>query len=109
MPYISNKELDTLIKIENLIGCNQEKLFTTGGEKHYFINDKGERELDYQEKINPKTGVSNDDFNLYLNFVERVLVERDKTRKQANAWNKAHPERHRELNREWARKHKKTN
>lgn len=104
MPYINNGDLDILIKIEHLIGCNQDKLFTQGGEKHYFTDKDGKKRLDYQEKVNPETGVSTDDFNTYWNFVERVIQDRKKANEIANKWNKEHPERHREINRESAKR-----
>ena len=76
----NNDELLILIKMENLIGYNQKYLFS-------------------EVAIQPEDlRVTRDDFNSFINYIEKVIVAKEKASKKANEWNKAHPERHRESN-----------
>lgn len=95
---LKNRDIETLIKIEHLIGYNQKVLFTQEGERNEAEG--------YTPLLNPETGVSTDDFNAFWNVIEREIRKKEMLSKRANEWHKAHPEHHREYNREWARKNK---
>lgn len=59
---ISDKELETLILIENLVGANEKKLFGKNGDK-CFITDDGEY-------------IHNGHFIDYINIVEKICHTR---------------------------------
>ena len=91
MPYyISNKDLQTLIRIETLIGENEKNLFRKKGEKKFYTDENGVKRLDYQERIDPASGITNSDFNDFMNFIENAIAYRKENSRRATAWNKAH-------------------
>lgn len=93
---LRNKEIETLVKIEKLLYAHADRLFCEEGERN--------EEEGYTPRIDPKTGVSSDDLNDYWNIVEREIVKKKRNNERVNAWNKAHPEKHRQHNREYARR-----
>lgn len=64
MLYVSKKDVELLIKMENVIGCNEKYLFEDyyGQAKNCNVEDFG--------KINK------DDFVDFMNLIERLLIDR---------------------------------
>ena len=70
--YINNDEIDLMIKIENLVGCNLSLLFP---------NDEPFKMKEYDGTY---TVVTRDDFNAYWNLIER-LINKKKIRNKKRA------------------------
>lgn len=75
---LKNKEIELLIKMENLIGCNEKILFD-----------------------NNKTEVTKSDFIDFMNLIESEIQTKRKQAEKANAYNKAHKEKHAKYNKEY--------
>lgn len=100
---LKNKDIDLLIRVEHLIGDNLEKLLGEAG-----VWDGREGLSDFY-KDDPTWTFSRDDFNDLYNLIEREIKEKHKASTKANDYHKRNPDRHREYNREWARKKKLNN
>ena len=70
--YINNDELDLMIKIENLVGCNLSLLFPDN------------EPFKIKEYDGTYTVVTRDDFNAYWNLIER-LINKKKIRNEKRA------------------------
>ena len=70
--YINNKELELMIKIENLVGCNLSLLFP---------NDEPFKMRNYDGSY---TVISRDEFTEYWNLIER-LINKKKIRNERQA------------------------
>lgn len=75
---LKNKDIELLIKMENLIGCNEKILFD-----------------------NNKTDVTKSDFIDFMNLIEKEIQTKRKQSEKANAYNKAHKEKHAAYNKEY--------
>ena len=64
--YINNDELDLMIKIENLVGCNSSLLFPDN------------EPFKIKEYDGSYTVVTRDDFNAYWNLIERLINKKKK-------------------------------
>lgn len=64
--YINNDELDLMIKIENLVGCNLSLLFPDN------------EPFKIKEYDGTYTVVTRDDFNAYWNLIERLINKKKK-------------------------------
>ena len=62
---VDEKDIELLIKMENVIGMNEKKIF---GRKKNKVVKFGD------------TKISFDDFNAYMNFVEKVIVNYQKAK-----------------------------
>ena len=72
--YINNKELDLMIKIENLVGCNLSLLFP---------NDEPFKMKNYDGTY---TVLTEEEFNDYWNLIERLINKKKKrNERQAKA------------------------
>ena len=96
MPTMKNEDLETLIKMERLIGHHEHRLFC---KEPAEPNAEG----DYV-RFDPDTGITMSDFLEFWRIVDDIIVEKKKASERSNAYNKAHPEKHREQNREYARR-----
>ena len=94
---LKNEDINLLIKMENLIGTNEKRLFGRNKDKKCTVNwyDGTTTIIDF------------DDFVDFMNLIERALQDKQKASEKSNAYNKRHAEKHREYNREWARKNYK--
>lgn len=95
MSYVlTNKDIQVLIRIENLIGRNEKTLFDKKGEFPYietYYND-GEKSLEFEK-------VTKNDFLDYINIVEKLLQQRMQAREKSRKWVKDNADKHREYNR----------
>lgn len=72
--YINNDEIDLMIKIENLVGCNMSLLFPDN------------EPFKIKEYDGTYTIVTRDDFNAYWNLIERLINKKKKrNERQAKA------------------------
>jgi hypothetical protein len=78
-----------MIKMENVIGMNEKTIF--GEDKTKPIEIDG-MEITYY------------DFVDYINLIDRILQNKKKLSEKSNAYNKAHPEKHRKYNRDYERR-----
>lgn len=95
---MKNEDIETLIKMETLIGHHENRLFCKEPDEP---NADGE-----YVRFDPDTGVTKADFLNFWQIIEDLLTEKRKASERSNEYNKAHPEKHRELNREYARRKK---
>lgn len=85
---LSNKELETLIKMENLVGKFEKQIF--GNDLSKVIKVEW-----YDGTI---TEITSDDFQDFLSIIaKQLLLKKEKSQKQ-NEFNKAHKEYHRITN-----------
>ena len=63
---VDEKDIELLVKMENVIGMNEKKIFGRKGNKVVKFGD---------------TIIRYDDFHSYMNFVERVIVSYQKAKK----------------------------
>lgn len=91
---LKNEDINLLIKMENLIGTNEKKLFGRNKNKKCKIKwyDNTETTIDF------------DDFVSFINLVERALQDKQKASDKVAQHHKDNAEKHRAYNREWARK-----
>lgn len=95
---MKNGDIETLIKMENLIGHHENRL---------FCKEPAEPNADGEYvRFDPDTGVTKADFLDFWQIIEDLLIEKRKASERSNAYNKAHPDKHREQNREYARRKK---
>ena len=72
--YINNNELNLMIKIENLVGCNLSLLFP---------NDEPFKMKNYDGSY---TTLTKDEFNDYWNLIERLITKKKiRNERQAKA------------------------
>lgn len=88
MPILKNDDINLMIKMENLIGDNQRKLFNRKGEYKYKFRDFATGEMETET-------VTRDDFNDYMNLIEKFLYEKRKSAEKAKAYYRANPEKRR--------------
>lgn len=90
--FLKNEDIHLMIKMENVIGINSKRIFGKNGTKTICTDGL---EITYH------------DFIAYLNLIERILENKKKLSAQANAYNKSHPEKHREINKRYNERKKK--
>lgn len=79
MSSISNKDLKILIKMENIIGSNENYLF---GKKGFWLDTSKYTAEEY--KI-----VTKDDFIDFMNIIEKICQSKDKAKMKAKERRKA--------------------
>lgn len=84
---MTNKELNTMIKMENLIGKFSKEIFGTDSEK--------EIEVQY---IDEKVIITASDFIDYICLIGKLLNEKTERANKANAFNKRNKEYHKIIN-----------
>lgn len=82
---LKNEDIELMIKMENLIGMNEKKLFGKNGDKKCIVKWYDDTE----------TIITKDDFLDYMCLVERVIREKKKASEKSNKYNKEHKEYHR--------------
>ena len=85
---ISNKDLEIMIKIENLIGVKSKEIFGVDNDKEVVI----------KWYDNSETIVKANDFIDYINIVEKIINDKKKCAEKTNKYNKEHKEYHRIIN-----------
>lgn len=90
---LKNEDINILIKMENLIGTNEKLIFGENKDKSIIVN---------------KTEIAYNDFITYINLIDKIIADKKKAADRANAYNKAHPEKHRKYNREYERRKRNT-
>ena len=88
MIVITNKDLETLIKIENLVGIKNKELLGVDNDKEVVI----------KWYDNSETVVNASDFIDYMNIVEKIINDKKKCAEKSNRYNKEHKEYHRIIN-----------
>lgn len=81
---IKNNELETMIKIENVIGMFEKQIF----------GENKDKEVKIKWFDNSETIVTADDFVDYINLVEKIIVEKKILTNRANEYNKKNKEYH---------------
>lgn len=89
--FVKNNDIHLMIKMENIIGINSKNIF---GENHNKTVAVDGMEITYYDFID------------YINLIDRILNNKKKLSDRANAYNKAHPDKHREHNKNYARRKK---
>lgn len=89
--FVKNNDIHLMIKMENIIGINSKNIF---GENHSKTVAVDGMEITYYDFID------------YINLIDRILNNKKKLSDRANAYNKAHPDKHREHNKNYARRKK---
>lgn len=87
--FLRNEDIHLMIKMENVIGVNNKYIFGEDGTKVVCVDGL---EITYH------------DFIAYLDLIERILENKKKLSDKANAYNKAHPEKHRKHSRDYERR-----
>lgn len=87
--FLKNEDIHLMIKMENIIGINEKTIFGKKKDKTICIDG---------------TKITFDDFVSYINLIDRILQNKKKLSARSNAYNKAHPEKHRAYNREYERR-----
>jgi len=90
--FIKNEDIHTMIKMENVIGMHSNIIF---GKDHRKTISVDGLEITF------------DDFITYINLINRILENKKKLSDKSNAYNKAHPEKHRKHNRDYERRKRK--
>ena len=82
---LKNEDINLLIKMENLIGMNEKKLFGKNKNKKCTVNwyDNKKKIIDFNDLIN------------FMDLIERALQDKQKASDRANKFNKANKEYHR--------------
>lgn len=78
---LTNKDIEIMIRIENLVGRNEKILFDDNGEFNYI-----ETYFENGKKITTPEKVTMEDFVDYINIVEKVLLERECNRKKVKQY-----------------------
>lgn len=91
---LKNEDINLLIKMENLIGMNEKRLFGKNKDKKCIVNWYD----------NTTTTINFDDFISFMNLIERAMKDKQKASDKVAQYHKDNAEKHREYNREWARK-----
>lgn len=97
--FMTNKDIEILIRIENLVGMNEKKLFDSKGEFHYV-----ETYYENGKKYTEPATVTMGDFVDYINLVEKVLLQREENRRRSREFVRNNPEKHNEYNKAWYRR-----
>jgi hypothetical protein len=82
---LKNEDINLLIKMENLIGMNEKRLFGKNKDKKCTVNWYD----------NTTTTIDFDDFISFMNLIERALQDKQKASDRANNFNKTNKEYHR--------------
>jgi len=82
---LKNEDINLLIKMENLIGMNEKKLFGKNNNKKCTVNWHD----------GTQTIIDRGDFSDFLALIERALQDKQKASDKANEFNKANKEYHR--------------
>lgn len=88
--FLKNEDIHLLIKMENIIGMNEKTIFGKKKDKAIWIDGME---------------ITFDDFVSYINLIDRILQNKKKLAERSNAYNKAHPEKHRQLQKEYLKRH----
>ena len=91
---LKNEDINILIKMENLIGVNEKKLFGRHKNKKCISH--------WYDGTN--IIISFDDFLNFMDLIERALQDKQKASDKVAQHHKDNANKHREYNREWARK-----
>ena len=91
---LKNKDINLLIKMENLIGINEKRLFGRNKDKKCIVNWYD----------GTRTIVTREDFADFMALIERAIQDKKDASKKVAQYHKDNAEKHREYNREWARK-----
>ena len=91
---LKNEDINLLIKMENLIGMNEKRLFGKNKDKKCTVNWYD----------NTTTTINFDDFISFMNLIERAMKDKQKASDKVAQYHKDNAEKHGEYNREWARK-----
>lgn len=91
---LTNKDINTMIKIENLIGMNERKLFGRNKDKKCIVNWYD----------GTQTTITAEDFADFMALIERAIKDKQVASNKVAQYHKDNAEKHREYNREWARK-----
>ena len=94
---LKNEDINILIKMENLIGMNEKQLFGEDKSKEYLVN----------WYHNTQTTITAEDFADSMTLIERAIKDKQTASDKVAQYHKDNAEKHREYNREWARKKKK--
>lgn len=91
---LTNRDLDTIRATIHMLSVIED--YTTATESHDFYDI---------------TGISTKYISIILNRLQAIktktIISKKQQSEKANEWNKAHPERHREINRDSARRNYK--
>jgi len=82
---LKNEDINLLIKMENLIGMNEKRLFGKNNNKQCTVNWYD----------GTTTIIDKDDFLDFMALIERALQDKQKASDRANKFNKANKEYHR--------------
>ena len=94
---LKNEDINLLIKMENLIGINEKKIFGRNKNKECIV--------DWYDGT--QTIITIEDFADFMELIERALQDKRNASKKVAQYHKDNAEKHREYNREWARKRTK--
>ena len=94
---LKNEDINILIKMENLIGMNEKQLFGEDKSKECVVNWYD----------NTQTTITAEDFADFMALIERAVKDKQTASDKVAQYHKNNAEKHREYNREWARKKKK--
>ena len=91
---LTNRELDTITATIHMLSVIEDYTIATESDDFYDM-----------------TGISTKYISIILNRLQTIktktIISKKQQSEKANAWNKAHPERHREINRDSARRNYK--
>lgn len=85
---LKNEDIELIIKMENLIGMNEKKLFGKNGDKKCIV----------KWYDNTETIITKDDFLDFMCLIERVIKNKKKASEKANNYNKKNKEYHNLMN-----------
>lgn len=91
---LKNEDINLLIKMENLIGMNEKRLFGRNKDKKCVVNWYD----------GTQTIITIEDFADFMALIERAMKDKQAASDKVAQYHKDNAEKHREYNREWARK-----
>ena len=94
---LKNEDINLLIKMENLIGINEKKIFGRNKNKECIV--------DWYDGT--QTIITIEDFADFMELIERAMKDKQAASDKVAQYHKDNAEKHREYNREWARKRAK--
>ena len=94
---LKNEDINLLIKMENLIGINEKKIFGRNKNKECIV--------DWYDGT--QTIITIEDFADFMALIERAMKDKQAASDKVAQYHKDNAEKHREYNREWERKRKK--
>lgn len=94
---LKNEDINLLIKMENLIGINEKKIFGRNKNKECIV--------DWYDGT--QTIITIEDFADFMALIERAMKDKQAASDKVAQYHKDNAEKHREYNREWARKRAK--